>query len=212
MTMSGMDAAPHTLDALRAQGLDQHAPVRFRYLEALAARMDAQPTAVRQVLAQRLHAQVQAYALQACHAEHGQRCAPGTVAPASAAAAAQPSPLARLNRELAGHAGGALSSAVPGSDEPALSDLKSVREFGEVWSRIAADAQVARALVQAPENAGPLNSHKLVLRTLALMRELSPGYLRRFLAQVDALMSLEQAAASAARPAGKSARGGRRKG
>jgi hypothetical protein len=37
-----------------------------------------------------------------------------------------------------------------------------------------------------------MNSHRLVLRSLALMREISPDYLTRFTAYVDALLCLDQ--------------------
>ncbi|MFZ2387771.1 MAG: DUF2894 domain-containing protein, partial [Polaromonas sp.] len=36
-------------------------------------------------------------------------------------------------------------------------------------------------------------SHMLVLRSLALMRKLSPDYLQRFLSHVDTLLWLDQA-------------------
>ena len=71
--------------------------------------------------------------------------------------------------------------------------MKSVRQFSEVWSKISAEQQVVQALHRGPENAGPLNSHKLVLRSLSLMRALSPDYLRRFLSHADTLLWLEQA-------------------
>ena len=71
--------------------------------------------------------------------------------------------------------------------------MKSLRRFRETWSRIAAEDQVARAVVRGPENAGPLNSHMLVLRSLALMGQLSPDYLRRFMSHLDALLWLDQA-------------------
>ena len=49
-----------------------------------------------------------------------------------------------------------------------------------------------QAMVRGPENAGPLNPHMLVLRSLALMRQLSPDYLQRFLSHVDSLLWLDQ--------------------
>jgi hypothetical protein len=69
--------------------------------------------------------------------------------------------------------------------------MKSVQRFRETWSRISAVDQVDKAIVRGPENAGPLNSHMLVLRSLGLMREISPDYLRRFLGQVETLLWLE---------------------
>ena len=68
-----------------------------------------------------------------------------------------------------------------------------MRRFREAWSRIAAEDRVAEAVERGPTNAGPLNSHMLVLRTLSLLRDLSPDYLRRFLSQMETLQWLEQA-------------------
>jgi hypothetical protein len=79
------------------------------------------------------------------------------------------------------------------SDMEANSEMASVRRFREAWSRIAAEDQVDQAVGRGPVNAGPLNSHMLVLRSLALMRKLSPDYLRRFLSHVDTLLWLDQA-------------------
>ena len=81
-----------------------------------------------------------------------------------------------------------------------------MRGFGEVWSRISAERQVVQALRRGPENAGPLNSHMLILRALTLMRSLSPDYLRRFLAQMDTLLWLDQANRQTALSAPRQAR------
>jgi hypothetical protein len=74
----------------------------------------------------------------------------------------------------------------------ARTELKSVRQFRNTWSKLSADKQVAKALHQAPKNAGPINSHMLVLRSLALMREISPDYLNRFMTYADSLLCLDQ--------------------
>ena len=176
-----------TLESLRAQGEDCHDPVRFGYLQALARRLPAQPHAVQQVLALRLQQAITAYAASA------DQVSAGAVAPVRRAAlAAPPSPLAQLNRELAARAQADEDRArIEGS--ASVAGLKSVRQFSEVWSRIAAQDQVLQALEQGPENAGPLNPHRLMLRSLSLMRSLSPDYLRRFLLQMDSLLWLEQA-------------------
>ena len=78
------------------------------------------------------------------------------------------------------------------SDREASSEMASVRRFRQAWSRNVAEDQVDQAVVRGPVNAGPLNSHMLVLRSLALMRKLSPDYLRRFLSHVDTLLWLDQ--------------------
>ena len=53
------------------------------------------------------------------------------------------------------------------------------------------DKQLALAMKQAPKNAGPINSHMLVLRSLAMMQELSPDYLSRMVSYVDTLLLLD---------------------
>lgn len=71
-------------------------------------------------------------------------------------------------------------------------ELKTIRRFRNTWSKLSADTQVAQALAQPPKNAGPLNSHMLVLRSLAVMREISPDYLNRFMSYADTLLRLDQ--------------------
>ncbi len=86
---------------------------------------------------------------------------------------------------------------------PPASELRSVQAFRETWSRIATDQQVSAAVQGGPDNAGPLNSHRLALRSLALMQGLSPAYVRRFVAQLDALLWLDQAGSRTKPPAVK---------
>ena len=187
-----------TLESLKADGSDGHDPARFHYLEALARRMQAQPPAVQALLQQRLQAAVADYAARAGNA-------PATPPAPPVATCTTDSPLALLNRDLAARAQ-AEADHVRTSESTSTSEMKSVRQFSEVWSKISADQQVTQALHKAPENAGPLNSHKLMLRSLGLMRTLSPDYLRRFMAQMDALLWLEQTNADLARPAPRAPR------
>jgi len=109
------------------------------------------------------------------------------------------SPLAELNAHIAqvslaargqSAAGGGGGSNQGAGQWPAL---RSAQRFRETWERLGAEEAVVQATHRAPENAGPLNSHMLVLRTLGLMRELSPHYLRRFLSHTETLLWLEQA-------------------
>ena len=72
-------------------------------------------------------------------------------------------------------------------------ELASVRRFRQSWERGQALDTVDDALARKPANAGPLNSHMLVLQMLDAARDLSPDYLRRLLVQLDALHWLEAA-------------------
>jgi hypothetical protein len=210
---------------LRNAGAHQLDPVRFHYLEALAARMQTAAPGVQSALSTRLGAALADYqhrATQAQQARQGaedeqaaqhtrlkmerHRLAAGGAGTPAAIAQATETPLAELTRYIE------RVRQVPADDplahgaqphQNALPELNSVRRFCETWSRICAEDQVDLAVERGPENAGPLNSHMLVLRSLALMRELSPHYLRRFMAHADALLWIEQASARLKPPAAK---------
>jgi hypothetical protein len=172
--------------ALRQAGADRLDPLRLHYLEQLQARASTQQGKVQAILNSKLAlavAELQARLAQA----QVQRPEGSTVADAV------PPPresLADLTRALAQQGSDSTQTGVTGTTG-APPELKSIRQFRNTWSKLSADKQVAQALDQAPKNAGPINSHMLVLRSLALMRELAPDYLNRFMAYADALLCLE---------------------
>ena len=187
---------PHQarLDALRkaAQRID---PVRLHYLDVLSQRIATAPEAVQRVLENTLDTALTELEQRL---EKPQPATNGDEAPHPAAQlVALNQYIGTLKRSGDGPLPGlGLSSpAVDGlaSEGAAHRELPSVRRFRETWSRIAAEDQVTQAVERGPANAGPLNSHMLVLRTLALLRDLSPDYLRRFLSQMETLQWLEQA-------------------
>jgi hypothetical protein len=100
------------------------------------------------------------------------------------------SPLAELNAHI-GQVSGHARAGLPASGGP-WPELRSAQRFRETWERIGAEVQVQQARERAPQNAGPLNPQRLMLETLARMSELSPHYLRRFLAHTETLLWLEQ--------------------
>jgi hypothetical protein len=72
-------------------------------------------------------------------------------------------------------------------------DNPRVAQFRQQLGKINVQKQVTQAIAQAPQNAGPINSHMLMLRSLGLMRDLSPDYLNRFMGYVDTLFFLDSA-------------------
>ncbi|MGS5085615.1 DUF2894 domain-containing protein [Hydrogenophaga sp. A37] len=114
---------------------------------------------------------------------------------------ATPSPLVALNAHIAQASQAAAGGQSPGAGQ--WPELRSAQRFRETWERLGAEEAVVKATHRAPENAGPLNSHMLVLRTLGLMSELSPHYLRRFLSHAETLLWLEQAQGQLKAPVGK---------
>ena len=93
-----------------------------------------------------------------------------------------PGPLRELLDHLA-------REAAPG--RAAYPDVPALADFRQLWSTLRADSQLRQSVAHVPTDAGPLNSTALASRAIALMRELSPGYLRSFLAYVDDLAWLE---------------------
>lgn len=169
-----------TIDAWRARGADRLDPVRLRFIEALAQRATAHEGEARRLLDERLTHLLAVYEADlAKTAEAKKKTSPATPAASG---------LAELLAHVAERTGIAEGSATAGT-----SDLKSLRYFRSTWSRLSLEQQLARALAQAPDNAGPLNSHFLVLQALIRMRDIAPQYLEGFIAHVDALFWLERA-------------------
>ncbi|HEY4068238.1 MAG TPA: DUF2894 domain-containing protein [Burkholderiaceae bacterium] len=177
------------MNADAVDGLDAGVdPVRFRFIEALARRAQAQPDGeARRLLDERIAGLVAAYR------EMGARTA-------SASTAAQPvdsparGPLAALVDRLAQRADPPREAAEGSpSDSTSPAELKALEHFRSTWSRLDADRRLTQSLATVPDKAGPLNSHHLVHRSLSVMRELSPAYLHRFMAYVDALFWLDAA-------------------
>lgn len=179
--------------AFRESGAWKADPVRFRFLESLSARMQEQPDAVRAVLQRRLRTALDDFTQAVVRS----RPSPAVRAPAVATA----SPLASLTASLnERHAPGE-------SDAP--DELASVRRFHQSWESGRTLDRLEQALARSPANAGPLNSHALVVRSFALMGDASVDYLRRFLTYAETLQWLQ--AAKAQMPQGKAAKGAARK-
>ncbi|WP_025596775.1 DUF2894 domain-containing protein [Burkholderia sp. WSM2230] len=206
---AGTPQAPRTiLDAWRERGADRLDPLRFRFIDALERRAAAHSGEARRVLDAKLAALLEAYAREV---ERNERETGTATAAARAASRNEPasSALGGIVAELHG------AARHPERAQAAYPELPELDYFRQTWARVRADRQVRQSLQPAPGNAGPLNSSSLVHRSLSLMRELSPGYLKQFLSYVDALSWMEQLSGNApaskdpprAATAGKGARG-----
>lgn len=76
-----------------------------------------------------------------------------------------------------------------------------VQAFRAELGKLRTLKQVNHALAQAPLNAGPLNSHMLVLKSMGLMREASPDYVQHLVMYVETLQRLATAGEVKARKA-----------
>ena len=185
------------LQTLRDAGAARADAVGWHYIETLAARLPTQSDSVQRLLQDKLHRALTDMQQRMATAE--QPCAD------NAHCAPVPSPMALLLQDMA---------PPPTSGAPVLAGAGAaenprVRQFRRQLRKIVVQKQVSHAIAQAPRNAGPINSHMLVLRALGLMRDIAPDYLNRFMAQVDTLLCLEdaeKARLSAKKPAARTKR------
>lgn len=171
------DALQAQLAALRADGAWRVDPIGFQALEKLSARVAEQSGPVQQLLQARLAGALQELTARA-------QASPTSAAPA------RTGPQRRTASAL---------SAL-GTSPHTTPELSSVRRFRQAWSRLQAVDRVAQALARKPRNAGPLNSHALVLQTFALLQAASPEYLRRVVDVVETMHWLERATETPASP------------
>jgi hypothetical protein len=175
-----------TLDAWRERGADRLNPVRFQFIAALERRAATHSGEARRILDDRLRGLLEAYAIDLERANAATAQAEAVAARTSASSDKARETLAGVIDRIARHA--------PASHDGTASypELPALDYFREVWSKVRTEKQLRQSLAQVPGNAGPLNSSSLVHRSLSLMRELSPGYLKQFLSYVDTLSWLEQ--------------------
>ncbi|MDX9886017.1 DUF2894 domain-containing protein [Thauera sp.] len=176
------------VEALRAHGAALFDPVGFRVIEAMLRRLDGCEGAAQTVLMRKIERR-----LAALRERFGRA---GGEARATAPARPERGSLADLLAHVASHAAvpvASSASAVAGAGAAPSTELKALHHFRSTWSRLSLEQQLSRALAQAPDNAGPLNSHFLVLQALMRMRDIAPSYLEGVVAHAQALLWLEQA-------------------
>lgn len=213
-------------------------PIEAAYRAALLRRAQALPEAARQALQARLDAAVPrlpaavvpaapdvagpgagaspqsdlAALVQALQRQAGGEPTP----PTGANGPADLGPLPNNPPSALLQASGQAPGQAPGSREPAgpsaaPAELKSVRQFRGAWKRLNAEQKLRQSRAQVPDKAGPLNTQRLVHRTLALMHAASPAYLQQFVQQVETLLALEAWAAAQPEPGARPAAAPRRK-
>ena len=180
LNLSLSDGAKAAEMAALAEEAKQRDPVGWHHIQVLAERTRTQTGPAQALLQAKLNsalAQLQAR-LAAQKKPHTPHIQPYSHTP---------SPLSALLRDM----------AAPSADRPMSPgghgrvDNPRVAQFRQQLGKISVQKQVTQAIAQAPQNAGPINSHMLVLRSLGLMRELSPDYLNRFMGYVDTLLFLD---------------------
>lgn len=119
------------------------------------------------------------------------------IEPATETAAASPN-LGTAMRDQELQAIDALDGAPTGSGTKA--GPRSLHALQESLAVHSARQLLAQEMRGAATDSGPLNPHMLAIKSLAIMGDISPAYLGRFVAYVDALFWLEQASAGYSAP------------
>lgn len=209
------------LTALREQGAEYFEPVQFHYLASLAQRLAAlpePPISTQGKLANQLNEYEDA--LNQAR-ETLQRAGEPTDNPGQFRSllrrrqTAKPSPFAPLQQAYRATPAdedpqehNALASmlkqqetqiladngASPPPPPPRQRELSALRQLRSQRQAHQARQRIDDAITQTPSDAGPLNSHRLVTRSIETLRELSPAYLEHFVNYLDTLMSLEKLA------------------
>ncbi|PUE51872.1 hypothetical protein B9Z45_14190 [Limnohabitans sp. 2KL-17] len=177
-------------ESLQARGAAQLEPVEWHYITVLSERARAQTGPAQRLLNDKLEMAL-VRLKDTLDAAPTRADFSKTKAQEKACAQSTPavSPLAALLKDMQ------TESANPGTGIASAWRVESprIRQFRKQLSQISVQKQVSKAMAQAPQNAGPINSHMLVLRSLGLMRVASPDYLSRFMGYVDTLLFLEEA-------------------
>ncbi len=200
-TLPQQDPVPgvaEQISALRARGTD---PVGLRRIEALVRRADSHAGLTRRLLDQR----VQQLLLATSEPEADPR--EDTQPDAATVPVSRHGPLTDLLAHIAnhgaspgphdqdparpGHGRGRGNEHVQGHEHNRL-ELKAIRDYRATWKRLSVERRLLQALHQVPDNAGPLNTQRLLHQALAAMGDASAPYLHRFMEQVEALLWLDQ--------------------
>ena len=187
-----LDAAKLWLQDFTLNALDRQHAVLAHYLGALVQRAQGQDGRVRRLLLEKFSAKKQTLldSLSAALQGAAGRDAAVALAPHSDTLAGLTQRLDQLRHIPTEN----IHNIAMGSRQ----ELRSVISARSTWSRLGADKQLKQAQLQAPKNAGPLNSHRVALQALTAMRELSPDYFHRFITVIDTLVALEPSRAPAA--------------
>lgn len=184
------------IETLRVSGADRFDPVGFRFIEVMARRAALQPASVKLLLERRLVKLLDDYHTRFEFARaNSERLSVSAGSFPDADARKNTRPLAELLSYI-GQCSPEVQGRVPSPGErpvtEARGELKTLSYFRSTWSQLSVEQQLAQALAELPENAGPLNSHRLVLQAMKQMRDISPDYLQRFMSYIETLFWLDQ--------------------
>lgn len=70
-------------------------------------------------------------------------------------------------------------------------DLQSFKQYQSMFEQMSLDRLLARVMKEIPENAGPLNPERLVIRSFKALQEISPDYLSGLISYYESLLTMQ---------------------
>jgi hypothetical protein len=78
-----------------------------------------------------------------------------------------------------------------------------VEQYRDAIAQLNTEKFIDQVINEVPKDAGPLNAHRLVIKTLTTMQTISPDYLRRIVNQIDTMFYLNNGQAVGAKKTSK---------
>lgn len=88
---------------------------------------------------------------------------------------------------------GSKTSSDVGKIKARAKELRSLQHYRERLGKVITENMVRQVIQEDPDNAGPLNPQRLLVRTIGAMKDISPAYVNRLVPYYDSLLWLEQA-------------------
>ncbi|WP_100638372.1 DUF2894 domain-containing protein [Marinobacter salexigens] len=188
------------LENLRNAGADQMNPTHFRYLEALALRLETkglQHTRHWQKLEQAVADYKTRFEVPQQQTQAIETRSPSPLSALldrlnQTPSAPQTQPRSALEQLVFGTPEKGASAPENASATSSRQPLKAMARASAGRGEQALHDRVRHAIENAPEDAGPMNAHRLVSLAMAEMQRLSPEYLNRLVKYTDTLMALER--------------------
>lgn len=187
-----------SLQECRSQGYDRIDPLRFYYLASLvqrvASRQHDSSFFTQRLLAKtsRLLNEFQASCEQKQQAEAGSANEPVISASMTA--------LKALNHRLQKQSDLHEPNKQPSCSEEHQAftqerlpgqDLQAVKQYQQMFEKMAVERLLNRVMQEIPENAGPLNPERVVIRCLSALQDISPAYAMRLIGYYESLICLQ---------------------
>lgn len=77
------------------------------------------------------------------------------------------------------------------ADELPTPELHALKHYQKLFEKMAVERLLSKVMQEIPENAGPLNPERVVIRCLSSLQEISPAYVMRLMGYYESLISLQ---------------------